>query len=66
LQLFERNGERDYAKGMKNEGFGMCRKESAGSWGRGFLQASHAGDDVAGRSFGGKGRYHGNSAKTCQ
>jgi hypothetical protein len=41
----------------------MCRKESAGSWGRGFfsklqMQAMM----MQGRSFG-KGRYHGNSAK---
>jgi hypothetical protein len=34
LQLFERNGERDYVKEMKNESFEMCRKEIAGSWGR--------------------------------
>ena len=38
---------------MKNEGFGVCRKESTGRmWA--FSKLSHAGDDVAVRSFGGK------------
>jgi hypothetical protein len=50
-------------KKWKNEGFGMCRKESAGSWGRGlFSKLQMQAMMMQGRSFG-KGRYHGNSAK---
>ena len=35
LQLFERNGERDYVEGMKNEGFRMLQERECrqlGSW----------------------------------